>query len=146
MLPVDTNQLSDQLIKDGWVKRELSGFIGVAGPLWTKRDGTSWLYGMLLEEKHMNPAGRCHGGALMSLMDHAMSTVAWEECARTPCVTIQFDSRFFSAASAGSFVSVNAKVLKKTGSLVFAQAHMNQDGGLLMTAQAVLKRLEIAPS
>lgn len=78
----------------------------------------------------------------MTLMDHAISTVAWEASSRTPCVTIQFDSRFFSAASVGTFISVNAKVVKATGSLVFAQAHMQQGDCLLMNAQAVLKRMD----
>lgn len=77
----------------------------------------------------------------MTLMDHAMSTVAWEEAGRIPCVTVQFDSRFMGGAVDGEFVQVKADVIKHTGSLVFVEAKMYSGESLVMTAQAVMKKL-----
>jgi uncharacterized protein (TIGR00369 family) len=138
----DTQDLQARLMDEGWVRRQLPGFIGHAGPLWTRRRGETWQYGFLLQSWHMNPAGRSHGGALMTLMDHAMSTVAWEASGRVPCVTVQFDARFLAPVAQGHFVHVDACVVRQTSHLVFAQADMYADGETqVMTAQALLHKI-----
>lgn len=91
--------------------------------------------------KHLNPAGRVHGGALMTLLDHAVSAVAWEAAGRVPCVTLQLDSQFLGAALAGQFAEVRVGIVRQTGSLVFARADLTAAGEPLMIAQAILKKL-----
>lgn len=125
----------------GWKSRELPGFMGLMGPLWTRREDDTWAYGLRMEAKHLNPAQRGHGGALMTLMDHAISAVAWEACGRKPCVTIQMDSQFQGAALQGQFVEVRVWVTNQTGSLLFARAEMVAGAQLIMSAQALLKKL-----
>lgn len=125
----------------GWKSRELPGFIGLVGPLWMRREAETWAYGIQMEAKHLNPARRVHGGALMTLMDHAISSVAWEACDRKPCVTIQMDSQFQGAALQGQFVEVRVQVTHQTGSLCFARAEMTTGAQLVMSAQAILKKL-----
>ena len=51
-------------VHEGWKPRTLPGFMGLVGPLWTKRQGASWNYGIVAEERHTNPAGIVHGGML----------------------------------------------------------------------------------
>ena len=63
---------------DGWRERAASGFIGLTGPLWTRREADGWGYGFVAEARHANPAGIVHGGMLVTLVDHAIATVAWE--------------------------------------------------------------------
>ena len=58
---------------------------------------------MLFDQQHLNPAARVHGGALMTLLDHAISSTAWEACDRQPCVTVQMDTQFLGAVEAGQF-------------------------------------------
>lgn len=125
----------------GWKSRELPGFMGLMGPLWTRREDDTWAYGLRMEAKHLNPAQRGHGGALMTLMDHAISAVAWEACGRKPCVTIQMDSQFQGAALQGQFVEVRVWVTNQTGSLLFARAEMVAGAQLITSAQALLKKL-----
>ncbi len=131
----------ETLVAGGWKERALPGFMGHAGPLWTRREGDAWAYGMRLEDKHLNPAGRVHGGALMTLLDHAVSAVAWEAAGRVPCVTLQLDSQFLGAALAGQFAEVRVGIVRQTGSLVFARAELAANGEPLMIAQAILKKL-----
>lgn len=126
---------------NGWMPRNLPGFIGLVGPLWTRRENDTWAYGLRMEAKHLNPAQRVHGGALMTLMDHAISSVAWESSGRKPCVTIQMDSQFQGAALQGQFVEVRVWVTNQTGSLLFARAEMVAGEQLIMSAQALLKKL-----
>lgn len=125
----------------GWKSRDLPGFIGLVGPLWTRREGDTWAYGLRMEAKHLNPAQRVHGGALMTLMDHAISSVAWESIGRKPCVTIQMDAQFQGAALQGQFVEVRVWVTNQTGSLLFARAEMAAGEQLIMSSQALLKKL-----
>ena len=134
--PMSVQSLSEQ----GWKQRELPGFAGLIGPLWTRRlPQEGWAYGILADDRHTNPAGRVHGGLLMSLIDHAMSTVAWEHVGRIACVTVQMDTRFLGAAKAGEFVVANASVEKATSSLVFTRGVLRVHGQDIVSASAVMK-------
>ena len=67
----------------GWRERAASGFIGLTGPLWTRREANGWGYAFVAEARHTNPAGIVHGGMLMTLVDHAIATVAWDSAGVT---------------------------------------------------------------
>ncbi|MDD2179913.1 PaaI family thioesterase [Acidovorax sp. D2M1] len=123
----------------GWKARHLTGFIQHAGPLWAKREEHGWAYGIAVDSEHLNPAGTAHGGALMTLVDHALSAVAWEACDRTPCVTLQLDSHFVSPVRPGQFVEARAEVIQRTGSLVFMRGELRTGESLVLTAHALLK-------
>ncbi|MEZ5647212.1 MAG: PaaI family thioesterase [Burkholderiaceae bacterium] len=125
----------------GWKPRELPGFIGLAGPLWTRREGDAWAYGLFVEDRHLNPAGRAHGGALMTLIDHAISAVAWEFSGRKACVTLQMDCQFMAALAPGQFAEVRVDITHQTGGLVFARGTLTADSTPVMAAQAVLRKL-----
>lgn len=124
-----------------WTVRTLKGFIEQAGPLWTRREDGAWAYGLLCDATHLNPAARMHGGALVTLLDHAISTVAWEVCERAPCVTLQLDTQFLGAVREGQFAEARASVSHKTGSLVFMRGAVTVDGQAVLMAQAILKVL-----
>jgi uncharacterized protein (TIGR00369 family) len=128
-----------RLQADGWKARELKGFMGIAGPLWTRRGAQGWCYGLLVDERHLNPVGVVHGGALCTLLDHVMSTVAWEACERKPCVTLQLDSQFLAAARAGQFIEASAVVEHRTAGTVFMRGRLEADGAAVMVGQAILK-------
>lgn len=124
-----------------WTVRTLKGFIEQAGPLWTRREDGGWAYGLLCDATHLNPAARMHGGALVTLLDHAISTVAWEASERAPCVTLQLDTQFLGAVREGQFAEARASVSHKTGSLVFMRGAVTVDGQAVLMAQAILKVL-----
>lgn len=133
--------LRQQLESDGWKPRALSGFVDVAGPLWTRRDERGWAYGFLCEAQHLNPARRAHGGALMTLLDHAISTVAWEATQRRACVTLQLDSQFLAAVEEGQFAQARAQVTHQTRGLVFLRGEVSVDDRPVLLGQAILKIL-----
>jgi uncharacterized protein (TIGR00369 family) len=138
----DTHLL--RLQAEGWKARDLPGFMGTAGPLWTRREGDGWAYGLLAEAKHLNPHGVVHGGALLALLDHAISTVAWEASARAPCVTIQLDTLFLAAVREGQFAEARASLSHRTGSLVFMRGDVMVGGTPVLGAQAILKAVSAA--
>lgn len=130
-----------QLQAQGWTQRALPGFIETAGPLWTRSENGAWAYGILCGPLHLNPAGVVHGGLLMTLMDHAISTVAWQACERMPCITVQMDTHFVGAARAGEFAQARAEVVHRTRGLIFMRGSVMVQGQLAVSAQAVLKVL-----
>ena len=135
-----------QLEAQHWKQRALPGFMGVAGPLWTRHEADGWAYGLLLAPGHFNPAGVAHGGALLTLIDHVMSTVAWEASGRTPCLTLQLDTQLLAPARAGQFVEARARVVRRTHSLLFMQGSVTLDDAPILVAQAILKASSTHPT
>jgi len=135
---VDT---ADALSAAGWRQRALPGFSSRFGPLWTRQEETGWAYGVLPTAEHLNPAGAVHGGVFASLMDHAVSAVAWEALGRQPCVTVQLDTQFLQAAREGQFLEARARVSRVAGSLVFMHGTICHAGEALCEGSAVLKRV-----
>jgi len=132
----------DELHAQGWKRRELPGFIGKAGPLWTRREGEGWAYGLLADAGHLNPAGLVHGGALVTLVDHAISTVAWEACGRAPCVTLQLDTHFIASARGSQFVEARATVTRRAGTTLFMRGELQVAGETILAAQAIMKQVK----
>lgn len=132
---------TEKLHANGWKLRELSGFIETSGPLWTRRDDNAWAYGILCGPQHLNPAGRVHGGLLVTLLDHAISSVAWEASERAACVTVQLDTHFVGAVKSGGFVEARAEVAHRTRGLIFMRGTVVSQGILVLSGQAILKAL-----
>jgi uncharacterized protein (TIGR00369 family) len=135
----------DNLQAQGWRSRALPGFVGLVGPLWTRKEEPDWAYGILAGPEHMNPAGLVHGGLLMSLMDHALSAIAWEAVGRRACVTVQMDTKFLSSARKGSFLVARGRVTRATASMVFMNGMVSVENKEILVASALLKVLERAP-
>jgi uncharacterized protein (TIGR00369 family) len=123
----------------GWRQRSLPGFAGLIGPLWTRKEEHAWAYGVLATDDHTNPSGVVHGGVLTALLDHALSSIAWEALERHPCVTVQIDTHFLFAARPGQFLEARGHVVRATSSLVFMQGNVSVDGVQIATACALLK-------
>lgn len=126
-------------LSQGWKPHQLPGFMGLAGPLWSRREDADWAYGLQVQPQHLNPARLLHGGALLTLLDHALSTIAWQAADRLPCVTVQLDSHFLGAVAQGDFVVVRGQLTRRTRSLLFLQARAQVGETLVAQAQAIMK-------
>lgn len=135
----------ETLQAQGWRPRVLPGFVGLVGPLWTRQEEPDWAYGVLAGPEHLNPAGLVHGGLLMSLMDHALSAIAWEAVGRRACVTVQMDTQFLSGARESQFLTARGRVTRATSSLVFMNGTVCVEDKEILAASALLKVLERAP-
>lgn len=124
-----------------WREHQPPGLLSTLGPLLSRREGQGWVYGLRVDARHLNPAGIVHGGTLTSLLDHALSTVAWEQAGRIPCVTLQLNTSFVRAARPGQLLLARGTVTSSSGSMLFLNGSLHADNELLATAQAVMKRL-----
>ena len=125
----------------GWKPRALDGFIGSVGPLWTRKEAEAWAYAFVATSQHTNPAGIVHGGLLMTLIDHALSAIAWEDADRRPCVTIQIDVRFLDAVRPPALIEARGRVVRRTATLSFTEGQLTVGANVVVTASALLKIL-----
>ena len=123
----------------GWKPRTLDGFIGTIGPLWTRKENEVWAYGFVPTSQHTNPAGIVHGGLLMTLIDHALSAIAWEDAGRRACLTIQIDVRFLTAVKPPALIEARGRVVRRTASLSFTEGSLTVGADVVLTASAILK-------
>lgn len=140
----ERHERHDVLRNAGWRERSLPGFAGLIGPIWTRKEETGWRYGLLATDAHTNPAGLVHGGLISTLLDHALSAIAWESVGRLPCVTVQLDTKFVSAARSGDLLVVEGSVVRATSSLVFLVGNLRAGEEDIAFASAVLKILGAA--
>lgn len=124
-----------------WREHHPAGLMSTLGPLLSRREGDSWVYGLRIDERHLNQAGIVHGGTLTALLDHAVSTIAWDLSNKQPCVTVQLNTSFLRSARAGQILCARARANHTSGSMLFLEATLHADEVLVATAQAVMKRL-----
>lgn len=136
--------MSDQAVAidaPSWREHRPSGLMSTLGPLLSRREADGWAYGLNLDARHLNQAGIVHGGTLTALMDHALSTIAWEHAGKVACVTVQLNTSFVRAAQAGQTLVARGAVTHGSGSLLFLDGTLHAGDMLVATAQAVMKRL-----
>ncbi|MFL9933769.1 PaaI family thioesterase [Paraburkholderia sp. RL18-103-BIB-C] len=138
------SEVSARLEQEGWRQHKPRGFTGLVGPLWSRADPELLSFGLVTDERHLNPAGIVHGGLLTTLLDQVLSTAAWQVTGQLPCVTIQLDAQFVSPVKAGVFLAAHAEVVKRTREIVFVRGELSISDALVMTGSAVLKVLHSA--
>ncbi|CAG4914038.1 PaaI family thioesterase [Paraburkholderia gardini] len=137
-------EMNARLEQQGWRQHEPRGFTGLVGPLWSRADQDLLTFGLVTGEQHLNPAGLVHGGTLTTLLDHVLSTAAWQATGRLPCVTVQLDAQFHSSVRAGVFVEARGEIMRKTRDIVFARGELVVSTARVLTGSALLKILRSA--
>ncbi len=109
---------------EGWRRQGAvppdDGFMNLVGPLWLSGSGADMSVGLLVERRHLNPAGFAHGGMLATFADHALGSLVLE-ASGVPAVTIQLDIQYLSAARPGDFIVARSEMVRQTRSLCFVR-------------------------
>lgn len=83
-----------------------------------------WCASLLLDGRHVNVGGVCHGGVLLGLADVVMGVATFEAGGGHPCATIQMDAHFLAAAKVGQRLLALATQLRKVRELSFMQCEV----------------------
>ncbi len=118
-------------------RRMGGGFIEVNGPLYTRLHEGKLQVGFLVEPRHCNPMGICHGGMLAALADMVCPITAHVTCEAAknrflPTISLQID--YMASAPLGAWVQAEAEVLRATRTMVFMH-------GLIMVEETVIARV-----
>lgn len=110
------------------------------GPLYQKEFADGWRFGIAVEPGHCHGGGIMHGGAMMTLADHAMVMQHFLSHGFTPVLTAQMNVEMLAGAKPGDWVEARPSVTRETRALLFAQCELWNDETLMLTASAVLKK------
>jgi acyl-coenzyme A thioesterase PaaI-like protein len=83
--------------------------------------------------------GLCHGGVIASALDNALgqSAQAASGAAHAPTISLSVD--FVSAAGEGDWLESRVRIIRKTRSLIFADALLLGPAGLVARASGIFK-------
>ncbi len=111
------------------------------GPFYYKKTDAGLQLGFYARDKNCNGLGTVHGGVLMCFADYAATMLALSGV-KENCATISFTSDFMAAAKLGDWIEANGVVVKRTGSLTFLRGQLLVDEDLVLSFQAVMRRLK----
>jgi len=111
------------------------------GPFYYKKTESGLRMGFFAQHKNCNGLGTVHGGVLMCFADYAATMLALSGV-RENCATISFTSDFMAGAKLGDWVEASGVVVKRTGSLTFLRGQLQVGEELVLSFQAVMRRLK----
>lgn len=118
-----------------------TGFVDMVGPLYLKQEGRAAMLGLLVEERHTNPAGICHGGMLMTIADMQIGVgVRAHAELRKFIPTVNMTVDFISAAKAGDWIQGSTDVHRVTRNFAFASCLLESAAGeTILRANGIVK-------
>jgi uncharacterized protein (TIGR00369 family) len=142
--------MSDRKVPEGFkpVGND-SSFNDVVKPLFIKHADIGPVFGLFVEKQHCNPIQICHGGAMMTLMDMALSSAVCFKLGKfcgTPTVNISLD--FISSAKEGDWIEARILSSNLTRTLGFSNGLIEGPRGTVARASGCFKLpndLEAAP-
>ncbi len=109
-------------------------FLDAAGPLTRNGEG---VIGLRIEQRHLNAAGKAHGGFLASIADHAIGRAVNDALEDAGAVTVSLTTDYLGAVDEGDFVEARTHVDRLGGSLAFADCAITVEGKDVVRARAV---------
>ncbi|MDE2578379.1 MAG: PaaI family thioesterase [Hyphomicrobiales bacterium] len=126
----------------GWTPSSVGGeFMERNGPLYWKMTDDGLLVGLRIEKRHCNPRGVLHGGMLMTFADMLMPMAghAHPDIGRRFLPTITLSTDFLSPAPLGAWLQGQARVLRVTRNMVFAEGLIHADATLVARVNGIFK-------
>ncbi|MGB7184153.1 MAG: PaaI family thioesterase [Burkholderiaceae bacterium] len=115
-------------------------FIDPLGPLYGKREAESLVLGLMIEPRHCNPGGSCHGGMLMTLADMLLLLNANAQTGIAQfMVTVNLTCDFVGPAVAGDWIEGRATVLKASRNMIFVNGVFTTGGKAVSRVNGIFK-------
>lgn len=129
-------------IPEGYRRIEqLSPFNALVGPLYERRDREKVSIGLLIEHKHTNSRGICHGGVLATLADLALGYAMLAKSGdKGSFVTAHLDVDYAGAARPGDWVESSVEIQRVGSRMAFANCYLLSGGQPIVRASAIFAR------
>lgn len=103
------------------MKLRSNPFIDPIGPLYGKREDDSIALGLIIEPRHCNPGGTCHGGMLMTLADMLLLlNCNVQSGIEQYMITVNLTCDFVGPAMQGDWIEGRATVPRASKNMIFA--------------------------
>lgn len=122
------------------------GYIPLNGPYFYRRDGEGRLeFGFQSDQRHGNPNGFMHGGAILGFLDTILGHAIVRETRRT-CATISLDSQFMASIAPGPWILGRVRIKRVTRTLAFVDGDAAAGDTVLVSATGVFRLFETLPT
>lgn len=141
-------------IPDGWTELDFDGafahldthFTQHVGPIYSRDDAAHGgrQIGFEVQQHMCNPAGICHGGMLMTVMDVGLAIVLHNQMGGprfTPSVSFNFD--FLAPGQMGDFLICEGACTRVTKSTGFVSGQLIGKDGPVITGSGIFKITKI---
>jgi len=120
--------------------RQSGNFNRLAGPFFFRADRTNFVTGFRVLEHHLNPADIMHGGMSVVFADMSVGLGMSVKCAvHIFMPTVNLSTDFLSAGRTGAWIECDAKLIRRTRSMIFAESVLTADGEPFLRCSSVMK-------
>jgi uncharacterized protein (TIGR00369 family) len=111
-------------------------FVQHVGPVYARGEGDDRVFGLRVDDRHLNSAGAVHGGLLTTIVDFALGR-AIENSGDGARVTVSLTTDFLGAVSPGAWVEAHTEVERLGGTLAFADCSLKVDDREIVRGRGV---------
>ena len=129
-------------IPEGFIENPMQiGLMKLLGPYYFKQlDDGDMEFAFYADERHFNPVGALHGGALVSFIDNCMGQSLFIKH-NEPNATISLTSDFVASVMEPTWVFGRVEVTRETRSIIFIRGEAYTRERLLLSCPGVFKRI-----
>lgn len=122
-----------------------SPFMDLLGPLHDRGVAEDYRLGMVVEERHTNRIGQCHGAVLAALADvHLLRLIALTRDPRPTLVTTHLGLDYLSAAPLGAWLEAHGRIDRIGRTLCHSSGTITANGKPVLRASGVFQMLNVA--
>lgn len=119
----------------------LSPFNALVGPLYERRLGENVSIGLVIEDKHTNSRGICHGGVLATLADLALGYAMLAKSGdKGSFLTAHLAVDYAGAAKVGDWIESQVEIQRVGARLAFANCYLLANDKPIVRASAIFAR------
>ena len=119
----------------------LSPFNALVGPLYERRNADGVSIGLVIEQKHTNSRGICHGGVLATLADLALGYAMLAKSGdKGGFLTAHLAVDYAGAAKVGDWIESQVEIQRVGARLAFANCYLVAGGRPIVRASAIFAR------
>jgi uncharacterized protein (TIGR00369 family) len=116
------------------------GFNDALAPVYIKVDDKGWTCGFHVAEHHLNPAGICHGGVLMTLVDLTMAGMIGHHINQMLGVfTVNLNVDFLAPGRLGDWLEFHCHHLHTTKVLATVSGVLVGPAGIVARANGIFR-------
>lgn len=119
---------------------EQAGFAHHVGPIYWRVDGEKGIMAFRVAEIHLNPAGICHGGMMMSVMDMSLgfnNRLTSGRGAFPPTIQLSYD--FLQPAQLGDWLESDVSFTYNTPRMGFANGFLVGPRGVVLRCSGICR-------
>ncbi len=122
------------------------GFNGIFGAIRSRAEGDRARVRIDTGSARANPMGALHGGFLLGFLDQAVfvgPVTVGRMALPNWAVTLNFATQFVAPGRADIPLDCMVEIVSETGKLLFLRGQMEQEGQVLLTYQATLRKVRL---